>query len=235
MNMKYNGVQFKLVSYSRCGLKITEHKEYKMEGIHSISSSCLENPFCMVNRKCPGSVCEYCYAEAQLNCYKKQREVLKKNTEILTKEIITEIPFFSSTIGRIEAFGDLQNITQAINYMNIVRFNPDVKFGWWTKNPYFIGKAIDAGWKKPKNLVILYSSPKLNKRESYSEIKRRFPFIDKIFTVYENEDKAKEEGVRINCQGKCITCENSCYCKTGSKYVNEIIKQAGFGSFKNKK
>ena len=85
MNMKYNGVQFKLVSYSRCDLKITEHKEYKMEGIHSISSSCLENPFCMVNRKCPGSVCEYCYAEAQLNCYKKQKRSFKEKYRNINK------------------------------------------------------------------------------------------------------------------------------------------------------
>ena len=43
---------------------VTNHSEgTKMEGIQSISTSCLANPICEARKKIKGSICEKCYAD----------------------------------------------------------------------------------------------------------------------------------------------------------------------------
>lgn len=114
--------------------------------------------------------------------YKSLNECLESNTEILTKNIIDwdDLPRIYSLYFRFESFGDLNNEIQLINYFNICRKNPEVKFALWSKNLFIIDKAIKEGHHKPDNLMIIASSPFLNKIADYSQ----YEFVDKVFTVY---------------------------------------------------
>jgi hypothetical protein len=119
---------------------------------------------------------------------------------------------------RFESFGDLNNAIQVINYFNICKKNPGVKFALWTKNPDYIAEAIRAGHEKPENLNIVLSSLFLNK-----ERKTRYSFIDKVFTVYDPEF-IQENKTEINCGAKnCFSC-GLCYEKNGVRNIREKLK-----------
>jgi hypothetical protein len=108
-----------------------------------------------------------------------------------------------------------------INYFNIAKYNPHTHFALWTKNARFIKKAIEAGHEKPENLNIIYSSLFVNDPQDVAKIRRIYPFIDKVFTVYDVETSA---GVKINCGAKsCLKCR-LCYEKNDIEIINETIK-----------
>lgn len=202
------------------GVHYTIKHTGKMEGMASLSTSCTCNSFCK-NRSCNKSlICSHCYAERQMKMYHNLEKCLIKNTEILTSKILdkSELPIINFLYFRFESFGDLININQVINYFNICRKNPKVHFALWTKNPFIIADTIREGHVKPRNLQIIYSSPRIN---IVNEPK--YDFIDKIFTVYDKK-YIKENDININCGAeKCITC-GKCYNKSKVRYINEMIK-----------
>lgn len=202
-------------------LHITTGHTGKMEGIGSISTSKLCNHNCEIYAKNPDNICSHCYASRQLGMYKNLREVLERNYYLLTESVLADedLPILNYGFFRIESFGDLDNTTQAINYLNLIRKNPQTFFGWWTKNPWYIDEALkQMGIKKPKNVNIIYSSIKINERAD-----ARYDFVDKIFTVYD-KDYIKENKIKINCGVKsCLTC-HQCYGKNRVKYINEKLK-----------
>ena len=190
----------------------------KMNGMQSLSTSCVMNENCAKYAKVKGSVCEKCYAQRMTKMYKNLAPCLQKNTEILTKSVLPEeeLPEINSVYFRFEAFGDLNNTTQVINYFNICKKNPETKFALWTKNPHLIIPVAD---QKPENLQILLSSLFLNNVADAAN----YPFIDKIFTVYDKET-IEREGIEINCGARnCFKC-HKCYVAGGDKYVNERLK-----------
>lgn len=147
--------------------------------------------------------------------------MLNKNTEVLTSRILEdkEIPIINRMYFRFEAFGDLINVTQISNYFNICKKNKNVKFAIWTKNPWIIQEAINGGLKKPSNLQIILSSPKINEVCDDSE----YDFVDKVFTVFTKE-YIETNHININCgMKKCITC-GKCYKKSREKFINEKLK-----------
>jgi hypothetical protein len=142
----------------------------------------------------------------------------ERNADILTTRVLDkeELPLINACYFRFEAFGDLHNVTQVINYFNICKKNPDVHFALWTKNPGIIKEVAN---EKPKNLVILVSSLFLNKPVDIEKM----PWIDKVFTVYDKETIEREK-VKINCGARnCLKCHR-CYKKSGAKYINEKLK-----------
>lgn len=200
-------------------IHVTTGHTGKMYGIGSISTSRNLNPNCIERAKVEGSICSKCYAIRQLGVYKQLRNALEKNYKILTERILTdeELPILNYGYFRIESFGDLANTTQAINYLNIIKKNPQTFFGWWTKNPKYIDEALK-GSKKPKNVNIIYSSMFINVRQEPT-----YDFIDKIFTVYD-KDFIKDNKIKINCGAKsCLKC-HKCYEKNRTKYINERLK-----------
>jgi len=201
--------------------KLTTNHNGKMEGMISLSTAVSCNKNCKERAKIKDSICSKCYAEKMSRMYKSLDEMLKQNTQALTTSIIPddELPRVNALYFRFEAFGDLNNDIQVINYFNICKKNPGVHFALWTKNPWFIYEAIKAGNKKPKNLVIILSSPFINK---VVEISDKYDFVDKVFTVY---DKETSKTVNINCGSrKCLEC-GRCYKKTKQvEYINEILK-----------
>lgn len=196
----------------------------KMQGMASISTSVLLNKHCMERAKDEKCICHYCYANRMLNMYHGLETKLADNTELLTTAIISPayMPRLNYAWFRFEAFGDLNNETQVINYFNLCKANPQTRFTVWTKNPWIIQKAIELGYKKPANLTIIYSSPALNCRAENAL--NLYSFIDKIFTVWTKEYLANHPEIKINCGNKkCIEC-GICYRKNKIVFVDEVKK-----------
>lgn len=193
----------------------------KMEGMASLSTSCTCNKFCQQRSANQNLVCSHCYAQRQMKMYLNLEQCLIKNTEVLTSRILEdkEIPIINRMYFRFEAFGDLINVTQISNYFNICKKNKNVKFAIWTKNPWIIQEAINGALKKPSNLQIILSSPKINEVCDGSE----YDFVDKVFTVFTKEYIEKKH-IHINCgMKKCIVCRK-CYKKSREKFINEKLK-----------
>lgn len=202
------------------GLHFTTKHSGKMAGMISISTAVTTNERCAKNAQTPGSICQKCFAAAQMKRYPSMEKPMVENQRILTSEILPmeKLPTINSLYFRFEAFGDLNNATQVINYFRLCYKNPRVKFALWTKNPDYIAEAIDAGYDKPDNLNIVLSSLFINK-----ERKNPFPFVDKVFTVYDKKH-IEENGIDINCGARnCFTC-GLCYEKNGVTIINEKLK-----------
>lgn len=197
----------------------------KMAGIFSISTACFLNKQCAKNARIAGSICEKCYAVRTCLCRFELSMKLELNTLLYSSVIIPAdlLPFINSVVFRLESFGDLQNEIQMINYINVCKKNPSCIFAQWTKNPHIIEKALKAGYKKPRNLIIVYSSLFLDNNGGAGIIKK-YPFINKVFTVYTVDYLKDHKDIKINCGGRsCINCLN-CYKKDGPRVINELLK-----------
>ena len=203
------------------GLHFTINHTGKMLGMSSLSTSSLCNKYCQEYAKDEEKICSHCYAQAQMKMYKNMQGCLAKNTELLCESIIPEerLPIINRLWFRFEAFGDINNTTQVINYFNICKKNPKVHFALWTKNPGIIQQVLESEeYIKPDNLQIVYSSPYLNK-----PVEKKWEFVDKIFTVYDKHF-IEENDIVINCGAKsCLLC-NKCYRATEEVYINEKLK-----------
>ena len=204
------------------GIKITVKHNDKMDGLASLSTSPLCNKNCVERAKNKRTICSKCYSVTMQKRFKNLNEMLTRNAEILTTTILEDFPRLYSETGyfRFEAFGDLINEIQVVNYFNIARNNPHMKCALWTKNPFIIARAIEQyQLEKPANLVILGSSYIINEVMPYT----KYDFIDKVFTVYTKE-YAEENGIEINCGGRaCADC-GRCYENKGGREVSELLK-----------
>lgn len=197
----------------------------KMKGIHSISTNSMLNPFCIAHRKIKDCVCCHCYAVNLIKTRPSMFIPLTINQLLFSNFIIPDelIPEIKSKKIRFEAFGDLGTILQVVNYFNISKANDGKKCALWTKNPVIIKRALDKGLtQKPKNIQIIFSGFRLNQPISLETLQRVFPFIDRIFVVWEKE----ENSPFINCgKRNCDGC-GTCYDENGAKVVNEALKMA---------
>ena len=209
------------------GIHFTTKHNGKMSGFVSLSTSPTENTFCINRSKCDGSICQKCYAVRMTKMYSLLNKALIKNYEVLTKTIIPieKMPLINCLMFRFESFGDIQNEIQIINYFNLCAKNKNVQFTIWTKNMTVFEKLFKNGYKgvkyeKPKNLIIIVSSPFINKAVDIL----KYPFADKVFTVYEKQF-TKENNIKINCgANSCLSCRR-CYDKKNKEtYINELIK-----------
>jgi hypothetical protein len=204
------------------GIHYTLEHTGKMAGMYSLSTSNLVNPFCKAHRACKGSICEKCYACAQMKRYTSMQKCMADNFRLLTEKLLTpeQIPVINALVFRFEAFGDVYNAVQVANYFAICKKNPQTRFALWTKNPAVIEKAINAGFNKPNNLVIILSSLYINEVASIE----KWSFVDKVFTVYDN-DTIEREHVEINCgANNCFACQKCYHKDNGETYINEKLK-----------
>ena len=199
---------------------VYDYMSGKMEGIPSISTSCLDNPICQARMRDGDSVCAKCIAAATLARYDKCHEHCLDNLHLLMSAVLDKslLPRFANVCGvRIESFGDVGNVTHAINYANIAYENPRQTFAWWTKNANIVGAAFDIVGK-PSNVILIESSEKLNEEKKPSN-----KYVDKVFTVYEKA-YIIEHGLDINCGGrKCLSCWR-CYQKNTEDRIHEQLK-----------
>lgn len=207
-------------------LHITYKHTGKMNGMISISTSSLVNDGCFKKSLIKGSICSKCYARKQLKRYKNQDLALIRNTMILTSKVypVDQMPFLNAAFVRFESFGDLNNVNQFTNYVNIALRNPHCTFVIWSKNPHIIADAFNNGIVKPENVIIIYSSFMVNgDRQTFEQVKARYPFIDKVFTVYDKKTIAAEN-ININCGARsCIGCMR-CYRQNTENVINEQLK-----------
>lgn len=204
-------------------LWVTKHTG-KMTGIDSISTSSMHNPNCIVRREVENSICSKCYAFTYLKMRNNLKEHLVENTNILSSRMLREIeiPMVRSKFFRFESFGDLCNTTHLKNYLLICEANPDTTFSLYTKNVYILDLVFNvSGHNKPDNLIIVVSSPTLNKQLDLSDEYKWL--VDHIFTVYDKRF-ISENNVNINCGAKsCISCLR-CYKRDTDFYINEKLK-----------
>lgn len=201
---------------------ISRNMSGKMDGILSISSSCLCNPICKARHENGVSVCARCFASTTVSMRKSLRDHLTDNYKVLNERDLLphELPRVCADVCRLESFGDLASVTHAKNFLRIAYANPWCLFVLWTKNPQFMEKALD-DLGRPDNIKFIYSSFELNKPEL--DIVKRYPFFDHVFTVYTAKYIA-ENNVNINCGGrKCRECMH-CYTRGTALEISEQLK-----------
>ena len=222
-------------------MMVTKHND-KMEDMVSWSTSVLLNPFCQARiqkaideiKNNPLStktmICVKCFAEKQLKRFTNQNAKQMFCHIALTYKVypVSVIPYINVQVCRLESFGDLVNVTQAINYLNIVRKNHYVNmFSLWTKNPNILAQAFkETGYEKPSNMNVIHSSLYINVCDDTTWKKytvKGVRMIDKVFTVYTKE-YAELHNIAINCGANhCFTCR-LCYKKDTVQYINELLK-----------
>lgn len=203
------------------GIHFTLNHTGKMEGMQSLSTSCICNPACLARMKDEGSICSKCFAAAMHKRYSALGARMEHNTVALSKNLysVEELPIVNAAFFRLESFGDLGSVTQAQNYLRLCKRNPWTRFALWTKNPGYLARAIELEGGKPDNLNVILSSPYMNTTCDAS----RWAFVDKTFTVW-TKDAIEAQGVQINCGSrKCLDCM-LCYTKNDIREVNEILK-----------
>ena len=201
---------------------VSQRMTGKMEGIPSISTAATLNAVCQARATVPGSICSHCYAAATIQRYGALRAHLEDNFRVLNSRDLLpeELPAVYSDVCRLESFGDLASVTQARNYIRIARRSPWCRFTLWTKNPEFMAQAL-AELGRPENMLFVYSSPDLNRPAL--EILARFPWFDRVFTVYDAAT-IERDGVEINCGARsCRSCM-LCYTPGGPVEVREKLK-----------
>lgn len=211
------------------GIGFTTNHTGKMEGMCSLSTSCMNNERCKKNAKIfgPDSACAYCYARARLSWQHATNEKYTQNGNVLSSKVIPvknwcKINPKAYPVVRIESFGDVQNAIQAANYFRLAKANPKVTFTAWTKNLDLYEEANKIV-KKPANFILIASSPMLNKKIDVN----KHPIVDKTFTVY-TYDYIKKNALHpefINCGARsCLKCQK-CYKANGEQNIREILKQ----------
>ena len=211
-------------------INVTAHSG-KMEGIPSISTSCILNARCQKRVNCNQSVCHNCFAHSYMNFRKGLREALERNFHILTERLLTKKEIgdlnINSSFFRLEAFGDLNNNIQLINYINICKFYRYTRFALWTKNvDILLSVFSQKKYRKPRNLSLIVSSPLLNVALPLSFVEKvnKVVHVDVVFTVYTKEF-AEKHNIVINCGARhCLSCLQ---CYKGHKetiYINEQLK-----------
>ena len=227
--VSFNGLRYKVrksrYTVNASPVHINDYMTFKMEGMPAISTPCTVNPNCLkrIAAAVPDEICVDCFADAVLNCKKELQAALESNFTLLTSGLIPEewIPIFKPDVTevRIEAFGDLYNVIQARNYIRIMKKNPHVSFGWFSKNTGIQARAVKIEGV-PSNCIFTQSSERKNRPD-----KKRAPFINRIFTVYTTVKDAARAGHKITCGARhCKSCLR-CYRKKGfSLHVSELLK-----------
>lgn len=211
----------------------------KLDKVAALSTPVHLNPICKTRIAAGNSVCAHCYASSII-ARDNVRPYLEENYRILTtrelsdveiQELVFQVRYEGRTEFRIEAFGDCANNLQAENYIRIcAAMNAaGIPAGLWTKNPAFYDRAIKK-YGKPAMTKMILSSCGLNKPDTHIAI--QYNWIDRVFTVYSDEDDANYAIMNgaIQChaeKGSChMTCRH-CYngvCNDGLKQIVEILK-----------
>lgn len=171
------------------------------------------------------SICGFCFSDSQQDFQSSMQQPLSRNYDIINGGIIHSdwIPVLNVLYFRCESFGDFSSVNAVINFFNIARKNQHVHITAWTKNLIFFYQAIQAGYGKPENFKLVFSSRFINK---VARIPEKYVYIvDAVFTVFTPEF-AEKHHITINCGARaCLACLR---CYTGFdgniKYVNELLK-----------
>lgn len=200
------------------------HLSGKMDKVRALSSFAGMNPSCQSLMRNASTVCSHCYAYKQVmsGVYPNQRVALERNGKALSKKLLDIVPNLSKQeVFRFESHGDVINEIHARNFIRIAKANPTVNFSAFTKRPNIYKTAIHMEGGKPDNLNIVLSSPLINTPLS-DKLKKTYPFVDVIFTVYDKEHTPSAKEWKCRCsKGSCNACR-FCYTKEGN--VAEVLR-----------
>ena len=207
-------------------IHVTKHIDgTKMQGIQSIGTTSLCNPICQRRKEAKDSICSHCYADSLCKMRKSLNVHLENNYAELTTHLLSPaeaaaVPI-TTLIARIESFGDVANVTQARNYLRIIRKHPLTRFGIWSKNDGIWHAAFKAEGK-PRNCTYVHSSMRLNEIDPVLPPMRRY--VDHVFTVWDKRQYVQFEHGPTECAGiRCMDCQK-CYRKGGSFHINERLR-----------
>ena len=209
------------------GLSACNNHTAKMAGMESYSTNNKINKRCAKNKCIPGSICENCFADAQIDMFKSMNKPLTINYLLLNYKVlpVSILPIINRQYCRIESFGDVASGIQAINYLNIMTahdINKNCNFAAWTKNPDLWFIAFDM-IGKPDNLSFGISS--LFKNKVARVPAKIAAYVDFIFTVYKSEKDAEKDGYKINCGARhCLSCLRCYKSRTTKIKTGETVK-----------
>ena len=199
----------------------------KLEGFQAISTNTVSNEYCQkqYGKQDPKNICTFCYSNNMLNTFRKNMQAsLQRNTDLLNSKVLhpDALPVINSAFFRFNAHGELaldkkQGTINLENYVNIAIKNPHCTFSLWTKRFDIIKPYFD-NHEKPKNLILIYSSPLTN--HIMTKIPKHF---DKTFNTVVETDFVEKQ----NCTGqKCKDCL-LCYKKDTTSIIVEKVKTYG--------
>lgn len=194
----------------------------KLEGFLSISTNTVTNEYCIKQNKKndKNNICKFCYSHTMLNTFRKNMApALQRNSDSLSRKVLhpDALPVINSAYFRFNSHGELINEINLINYVNIAIKNPHCNFALWSKRFDIVSKYFKNN-PKPKNLILVYSNPRIN-----HILKQPPKFFDKTFNnVLEHLEKDKQ-----NCTGqKCKDCL-LCYKFDTTNTIVEKVKSYG--------
>ncbi len=185
----------------------------KMLGIPSLNTDTTTNKFCqsMYNSK-KDVICRECYSMSMLNTFRKNcKPKFSNNSTYLSSKIHPReyLPLCPSTVGRFHSHGELINSIHLENILNICENQPMTTFTLWTKRKNIVNEVLK-NRGKPKNLILIYSNPHVDKLDV--DLPKHF---DKVFNnVSKHTDK-------VNCSKKCLECM---MCYTLGNKTTQIIE-----------
>ena len=206
----------------------------KLEGFQAISTNTVSNEYCQKQYKKQDAknICTFCYSHNMLNTFRKNMQAsLQRNTDLLNSKVLhpDALPIINSAFFRFNAHGELaldkkQGTINLENYVNIALKNPHCTFSLWTKRFDIIKPYFD-NHEKPKNLILIYSSPLTN--HIMTKVPKHF---DKTFNTVVETDFIEKQ----NCTGqKCKDCL-LCYKKDTTSIIVEKVKTYGKKKLQNK-
>ena len=191
----------------------------KMTGVTAVNTNTVSNGFCgkMFNSGKTDLICSHCYSMKMLqgsrkNCVPK----FQRNTDLMVHMIHPDnLPILNLAWLRGHGHGELINDWHYINFSNLARKNPHLNLSLFTKRRNIINRVFKLkGYKKPKNLILVYSNPLID-----SVVDTPPKHFDKVFNT------VTRVNAQDNCTGKkCIDCLN-CYKHSGAQVLIEMVKK----------
>jgi hypothetical protein len=206
----------------------------KLEGFQAISTNTTTNGYCKkkFEEQNPNVICTFCYSWGMLKTFRKSMEpALERNTKLLNSKVLhpDALPVINSAFFRFNAHGEFaldkkEATINLENYVNIAIKNPHCTFSLWTKRFDVIKPYFDKH-DKPKNLILIYSTPLTN-----HILKKTPQYFDKTFNTVIETDYVDQQ----NCTGqKCKDCL-LCYKKDTTSIIVEKVKTYGKKKLKAK-
>lgn len=206
----------------------------KMQGVGGLNTATNLNRSCSAAYRAKTgcgkdpTICQSCYSMKGLiegstgNPAKATSiQMLNRNTRLLTRGPLANIPKITTKFFRFSAEGDLHNEQHLLNFFAIAKANPNTHFTLWTKRHNIVGPVLSK-YGKPRNLYIIQSSLRVNTPEA------RRPGYAKVFTVYTPAFLKEHPEIKVNCGAKsCMGCQ-ICYTNNNITVVNERLKGKGF-------
>ena len=215
----------------------------KLIELDAISDNTVTNGFCYdryIKAKAKNDkagkvvdICGVCYSHTMLGSYRKNMQPALDRNEFLAERLLEphELPTYLKAFMRLDAHGELRTetvdpasgkvtktynkFTHIENYCRIAEHNPHCTFTLWTKRTDIVKLFFDSR-DKPKNLIIIYSNPKVG-----TILSKPPKHFDKTFNNVLEDEYVDDQ----NCTGqKCKDCL-LCYKHGTTDTIVEKVKK----------